>query len=251
LIATPRMHEPRTTIALAVSFALMWRFLLIFALTCLAALNTSVTTAEALRLSGFIATGCVAGALAGWFFLRRFPRTPLESSRYVPRFGLTRANFAPSTAALSRWPILQAFAWSRPENTRFLLAAALLSIPAGAGTVGAVCGLALWFLLFYLVALLRAVPYVAWLAAEWLRSTPIGFAAFAWPIAERALLHQLCGTLIVTAVLVVMGAPFATAPYGASVWLTVVMLTTALALVDCYRGRSPAAKLTLVIATRC
>ncbi len=65
----------------------------------------------------------------------------------------------------------------------------------------------------------------------------------------RALLHQVCGTLIGTTVLAAMGSPPATAFYGGVLWLSLVALATAVSLADCYRGRSPTVKLSLAVAT--
>jgi hypothetical protein len=107
--------------------------------------------------------------------------------------------------------------------------------------------LASWALVAYLGALLLAVPRVARAAADWLRSTPITFWAFAWPLARRTLLHQFAGTLAGVPVMVVLGAEPLTAIYAGSVWLALVALVTAMSLADGYRARSQVAKIPLSI----
>ena len=87
-------------------------------------------------------------------------------------------------------------------------------------------------------ALLRA-------AGQWLRSTPITFWAFAWPLARRMLLHQVVGTLAGVAIMLLLGAPPRVALYIGTLWLALVVVVTAVSLADCYRARSPAVKLVL------
>ncbi len=249
LAATSRVQPERgKAIAERVLAALLWRFVVGAALASLLALHRSVAIVQASQLAGLIAAGALLGTAGGWWLSTRTQRAAAEGSRYVPRFGRVRKSHAPSAAALSRWPMAQAFAWSRPENTRFLLAAAILSVPGGTSAVGALSVLAMWLLLSYLVALLRALPLVARSASEWLRSTPIGFWAFAQSIAARALFHQCCGTLIATGVLLTLGTPLPAALYVAALWLAVVVLVTAVALADGYRGCSSPLKLALALA---
>ena len=62
--------------------------------------------------------------------------------------------------------------------------------------LGALFILVTWTVGSYLIALLIAIPHVGRSASQWLRSTPVTFWTFAWPLARRALLHQLLGTLI-------------------------------------------------------
>jgi hypothetical protein len=151
----------------------------------------------------------------------------------------------PSAAGLSRWPVAQALAWARPENARLLLATAILTIPGGVGPLAATGLLASWIVVSYLGALLWAVPRVARAASDWLRATPITFWSFAWPLARRMLLHQLGGTLIGVAVMLMLGTAPSTAVYAGTVWLTLVVLVTTLSFAECYRARSPVAKITL------
>jgi hypothetical protein len=82
-----------------------------------------------------------------------------------------------------------------------------------------------------------------------LRSTPITFWEFAWPLARRALLHQLCGALIAMGVMLMLGSSLFIAIYFGTLWLTLVVLTAALSLADCYRARSHMVKTTLSMLT--
>jgi hypothetical protein len=59
------------------------------------------------------------------------------------------------------------------------------------------------------------------------------------------LLHQLGGTLIGVAVMLMLGTAPSTAVYAGTVWLTLVVLVTTLSFAECYRARSPVAKITL------
>ncbi len=181
LIATPRVdsHSVGTT-ALLVAIPLLWRYGVVLAAMFLLSLDSSVTLQQSLQLAALVAIGGAVGGLsASAFPLRRRKRRD-EGSRYTLRPTRT-AQLAPSSAALSHWPIAQAFAWSRPENARFLLAAAILTVPGGGGFFDALFILVTWVVVAYLVAVLVAIPYVARTASEWLRSTPMNFWAFAWP----------------------------------------------------------------------
>ena len=192
--------------------------------------------------------GAIVGGPCGWWLSRRAPTRSREHSRYTlrPRHG---TQTAPSSAPLSHWPIAQAFAWGRPENARFLLGAAVLTVPGGTGILGALSLLVAWTVASYLGALLVAIPHVGRAASQWLRSTPITFRDFAWPLARRALLHQALGTLVGMGAMLALGVSPATAIYLGAVWWTVVVLTATVGLADCYRGRSPAAKTVLSTLT--
>ncbi|HEU4618052.1 MAG TPA: hypothetical protein VFV10_08420 [Gammaproteobacteria bacterium] len=209
--------------------------------------SPAVAAGDALRLGALLAIGGTTGSLGGWWVTRTPRAARAEGSRYVarPKQG---APVSPSAAALSAWPIAQAFAASRPENARLAVLAAILSVPGDAGLVGGTCILAVWFVASYLATLLMAVPRVARAAAEWLRSTPIDFWSFAWPLLRRALAHQVCGTAVALAFMMLLGTTLSAALYLGALWLALVALTAAVSLADCYRARSPVVKTTLSVA---
>jgi hypothetical protein len=250
LIATPRVAGASSaTTALLTIVPLVWRLAVFVAFTSLLSLNAAVTIEQSLRLGALTTVGAVFGALCGWALSRPSATRRREGSRYTPRPKRNPAPMAPSGAALSHWPIAQAFAWGRPENARLLLGAAVLTVPAGSGLLGALFILVTWIVGSYLVALLIAIPRVAQSASEWLRSTPISFWEFAWPLARRALLHQLCGATIGSSVLLMLGSGLSTAVYFGTLWMILVVLTAVISLADCYRARSPGVKTTLSLLT--
>lgn len=250
LIATTLVHgEWAATARLLTVLALLWRLAAAAALIALASLNPEVTIRQTLTLSGLMSLGGLIGAPIGWWLARRAKPRRKASSRYTPR-PKTAGVPGLSSSALSRWPIVQALAWGRPENARMLLAAAILTVPGGTPVLGAVLMLAAWVAVSYLAAVFVAVPYVARSASAWLRSTPISFWGFAWPIARRAFLHQVCGTLLGMGVMVMAGSPPSSAMYLGTLWMTVVVLTAALSLADGYRARSSTVRPSLsVLAT--
>jgi hypothetical protein len=138
--------------------------------------------------------------------------------------------------------IAQACAWGRPENARLLLGAAILTIPGGTGILGALFILGTWTVGYYLVGLLLAIPHVGRAALQWLRSTPITFCDFAWPLVRRALLHQVIGTLAAMGVALALGVSVSTAMYVGVVWLALVVLIWTISLADAYRARPFATK---------
>jgi hypothetical protein len=224
--------------------SLVLRWLAAAVVALLASGNAGVTLERSLTLLGLLAAGGVAGAPIGGWLVLRSNKTRRESSRYTRR-SKSVSSMRPSTSALSSWPVAQALAWARPENSRLLLLVAILTVPGGIGPIAAAGMLASWAVVSYLGALLVAVPLGARAASDWLRSTPITFSAFAWPFARRELLHQLGGTLVGAGVMVMAGAEPLTASYVGAVWLALVALVTAISLADCYRARSPLAKITL------
>ena len=244
LVATPRARRARgTTVFAMVLASLVLRWLAAAVVALLACSNAEVSLEQSVTLLGLLAAGCAAGVPLGWLVLRR-DKTRRESSRYTRRSKAVSST-RPSASALSRWPIAQALAWARPENSRLLLLVAILTVPGGIGPIAAAGMLASWAIVSYLGALLAAVPLVARAASDWLRSTPITFSAFAWPFARRELLHQLGGTFVGVGVMVMAGAEPLTAIHVGAVWLSLVALVTAITLADCYRARSPLVKLTL------
>jgi hypothetical protein len=249
LIATPRVDSRSIgATVLPVAVPLLLRYLVALAAMFLLSLDSAVTLQQSLQLAALVTIGAAVGTLSAAALARPRRKRRNEGSRYILR-PTRSAHFAPSSAALSHWPIAQAFAWSRPENARFLLAAAILSAPGGTGVLGALLILVMWVVVSYLVAVLVAIPYVARTASEWLRSTPMTFWAFAWPLARRAVLHQICGTLIAIAASLMLGSSPLTAIYLGTLWMTIVVTTAAIGLADCYRARSATMKTTLSIVS--
>jgi hypothetical protein len=247
LVATPRVEGASgAATAALVLLPLFGRFSLAVGVSLGLSLDRGVTIAQALELDALLVAGAAGGALGGWWLLRRSTAQAAPGSRYTIRPRQAVA-FAPSSGALSRWPIAQAFAWRRPENSRLILLAAILTVPGGTGLLGSMCLLAMWVVGSYLAALVVAVPHAARRAVEWLRSTPIGFWSFAWPLARRALAHQLCGTFAGMGVMLLLGSSLAGALYAGVLWMAIVVLTAALGLADSYRARSPAVKATLSV----
>jgi hypothetical protein len=247
LVATPRAPSARGVAVLAAILAsLVLRWLAAAVLVLLVSFNAAVALGQSLTLLGLLIAGSAAGALLGGLLGSRGGGRAREDSRYTRR-PKPNALARPSAAGLSRWPVAQALAWARPENARLLLLAAILSVPGGTGPLAATGLLASWVVVSYLTALLMAVPQVARAASDWLRSTPITFWAFAWPLARRMLLHQLGGTLGGVAVMLLLGTAPLTAIYAGTVWLALVAVVTATSFADCYRARSPRVKITLSI----
>lgn len=227
---------------------LLWRLVAAAILALLLAVNTGISLGQSLWLYLLITGGSLVGALAGAWLSRGSQEDLYEGSRYTRRPKL-KALSAPSNAGLSYWPIAQAWAWGRPENARLLLAAAILTIPGGTSVPHAMLIFITWIIVSYLAALLIAVPHIARAVADWLRSTPITFWAFAWPIARRALLHQFCGTLAGMGALLMLGSSLSTAIYVGTLWLALVTSSAAISLVDSYRGCSSHLKNTLSVLT--
>jgi hypothetical protein len=200
----------------------------------------------AIKLIRCIGGGLLGGALIGWM-LDSSRAERHVGSRYVARVK-PRAKLTPSSDGLAGWPIAQVRAWSRPENSRVVLVAALLAVQAGSSALGGLAVVAAWLLASYLGALLSAIVQVAKAAAAWLRSTPISFPEFAWSIARRAMLHQVLGTAVAAGLMLVLGAPASLAVQASGLWLLIVSLVTGATLADCYRGRSPAIRIALSLA---
>lgn len=197
---------------------------------------------------GAIGGGMVAGGLVGWLADVKRSGHRWEGSRYVPR---TRTNVVlrPASEALAHWPIVQVLAWSRPENSRYLLVAALLAVQGGSSAMSGLSVVAIYFLGGYLAGLLSAVLQAAKSAAQWLRATPVTLGAFVWMLSRRVLLHQVSGTALAGTLMWVLGSPPSTALQAAALWLGLVISIAGVALVDSYRGRSPTVKIALSVAT--
>lgn len=197
----------------------------------------------------WVTVATAVGAAVGWWLARGSRADALEGSRYVGRVKV-RAETLPSAAALSGWPLAQVRAWGRPENLRILvLIPALFAVQAGSSAVHGLSVLAIWVLGGYLGGLLRAVWDTARSASDWLRSTPIPFAQFAWGMTRRALLHQFVGTAVAAAVMISLGAPWPSALYVSVLWLAIVVLSYGIFVVDAYRSRQPLVRLVVSFAT--
>jgi len=241
LVATPLASRGSMQTLMFTVLPLILRTTAAVTLAVLLTLDSSVSIEQSLQLSALIAVGAAVGGPCGWWLSRRPAMHDKPASRYTPR---TRSepSIAPSTDALAHWPIAQAFAWGRPENARLLLGAAVLTIPGGTGILGALLILGTWTVGYYLAALLIAIPHVGRSALQWLRSTPITFWAFAWPLVRRAFLHQVIGTLAAMGVARALSAALSTSMYLGVIWLALVMLIWAISLADAYRERSFAMK---------
>lgn len=156
-----------------------------------------------------------------------------EDSRYVPRVGPASVL---SSDALSRWTVAQALAWQRPENSRIAVVVALMAVQGGSSVTQGLAVVGAWLLAVYLVSLVQATIHVGRLASVWLRSAPIDFANFAWPLARRAMSHQAIGAALAAAGFVALGMPALTALYAWVTWLTLVSCISAVSLADSYRG---------------
>ena len=197
----------------------------------------------------WIVVAATIGATAGWWSARRSRADALEGSRYVGA-AKPRSETIPSATALSGWPIAQVRAWGRPENLRILvLIPALFAVQAGSSAVHGLSVLAIWVLGGYLGGLLRAVWQTGSSASDWLRSTPIPFAQFAWAMTRKALLHQFVGTAVAAGVMISLGAPLLSTLYVGALWLAIVLLSYSIFVVDAYRSRQPLVRLILSFAT--
>lgn len=154
----------------------------------------------------------------------------------------------PDVAGLSGWPIAQVLSWSRPDNSRYVLVAALLAVQGGSSALTGLSVVAMYFVASYLAALLSAMTAVAKSAAIWLRATPITLMGFVWSISRRALAHQLIGVALAITCMLLLGSPLSMALQLAALWLGLFVSISGFALVDHYRGRSPLVKIALSIA---
>ena len=196
----------------------------------------------------WVAVATVIGAAVGWWSARRSRADALEGSRYVGAVK-PRSETVPSAAALAGWPLAQVRAWGRPENLRILvLIPALFAVQAGSSALHGLSVIAIWVLGGYLGGLLTAVAQTARAASDWLRSTPIPFAQFAWALTRKALLYQVIWTAIAAALMVSLGAPVQSALYVSLLWLTIVVLSCSIAVADSYRSRPPHVRMVLSFA---
>ena len=191
-----------------------------------------------------IALGSSVGAVLGWRTSAGHSQSRKPASNYV-RARQRGGVLQPNAQALSGWPIAQVLAWSRPENSRYVLIVALFAVQGGSSAVLGLSVVALYFVGSYLAALLTALMSVAKSASAWLRSTPMALSEFVWALSRRALVHQVLGTALISGLVLLLGAPLMPTLQIAALWLSLVVSVSGVALVDCYRGRSPAMKVAL------
>lgn len=248
LIATPIpprsllvSHAIRVLLPLVVIAAVVVMF------PALVALTNEGIAAAAEKVAGAAAGGLLIGGVFGWWTGRRAKASGVVASRYVPQ-PRTDRSMRPDTAALAGWPIAQVLAWSRPENSRYVLIAALLAVQGGSSAIAGLSVVAMYFVASYLAALVSATTSVAKSAAAWLRATPITLVGFVWSVSRRALMHQFIGVALAVGCMAMLGAPIGMALQVAALWLGLFVSIAGLALVDNYRGRSPLVKIALSIA---
>jgi hypothetical protein len=217
--------------------------LLIAVLARLSAAPSSI----ARRIEACVGAGAICGALVGAWLLRFREHEHAVGSRYVVR-ARTGAQLRQSDAALAGWPLAQLMAWSRPENSRVLLLAALFAVQGGSSALHGLAVVASWLAASYLGGLLSASVRATREAAAWLRSTPMPFFRFAWSISRRSLLHQFAGAGVAVVLFAAVGSSWAMALYLAGLWMAMVVLVSAVALAECYGGRAPAASIALSLA---
>jgi hypothetical protein len=199
------------------------------------------------RVEACVGAGAICGALVGWWLLRFREHEHAVGSRYVLR-ARTGAQLRPSDAGLAGWPLAQVMAWSRPENSRVLLLAALFAVQGGSSALHGLAVVASWFAASYLSALLSASVRATREAAAWLRSTPMPFLRFAWSISRCSLLHQFAGSIVAVGLFVAVGSSWAMALYLAGLWMAIVVLVSTIALAECYRGRAPTISIAVSLA---
>ncbi|MFC4307838.1 hypothetical protein ACFPN2_01985 [Steroidobacter flavus] len=116
----------------------------------------------------------------------------------------TSVGMQPDSAGLAGWPIAQVLSWSRPENSRYVLIAALLAVQGGSSAVAGLSVVAMYFVASYLAALVSAMTTVAKSAAIWLRATPITLMGFVWSVSRRAFAHQCIGVALAVICMVLL-----------------------------------------------
>jgi len=221
--------------------AAMHLAVILFALTAIAGLAgiSPIRPSTWLIFAGF-----VSGSLIGWYWRSR-KSTGFEASRYAPKLHSHSDRLLSSGRGMSYWPIAQTLAWHRPENAKIVLLAALMAVQGGSSMAIGLCVVGAWLIAIYLATLLHATVHTGRAAATWLMSTPIGFVQFAWPIAKLVLLHECIGALVAAAMGAALGAPLATIAYLAILWITIVVVASAVSLADSYRHQRHGFKLVL------
>jgi hypothetical protein len=249
LAAAPVRQYSRTLAILVVSLLpLVAQLLAISVLFVAMGIAGSVDIAVVVEATLWLAGATTIGAAFGWWSARRSQADVREGSRYVGA-AKPRSEIVPSTAALSGWPLAQVRAWGRPENLRILvLIPALFAVQAGSSALHGLSVVAIWVLGGYLGGLVNAVLQTARAAADWLRSTPIPFAQFAWALLRKAMLYQFIGTIVGAAMMIGLGAPWLSALYVGVLWLTIVLLAYSIAVAENYRARQPLSRIVLSFA---
>ena len=198
---------------------------------------------ETAGICGVLAAAFALGALVGCFLPSK-AKAVREDSRYAPS---ARASNVVSAEALSRWPIAQALSWQRPENARVTLIIALFAVQGGSSMLVGLAVVSSWLLGIYLVTLMQATLHVSRATVQWLRATPVRFAAFAWPLGKRVLVHQIIGSSTAAALAMAMGLPVITALYLLALWLVIVIFVLCVSLADAFCVRQSGAKLALTL----
>jgi len=249
----------------------------------LVAMTNEGVDAAAQKAAGAAAGGLLIGCAIGWWTGGRAKTSGVVPSRYVPQPRVRRsapsrlrhvsqvsagraepakvsgevttaaaehanADLRPDAGGLVGWPIAQVLAWSRPENSRYVLVAALLAVQGGSSAMAGLSVVAMYFVASYLAALVSAMTTVATSAAAWLRATPITLMGFVWSVSRRASMHQCIGVAMAVGCMLVLGAPVGMALEIAALWLGLFISISGFALVDSYRGRSPLVKIALSLA---
>ncbi len=252
LIATPiPAASLRLSIAIRTLLPVVALFVGVGACLVIGLLFGDAAVSDLARVVAALSAGVLIGCSGGWLSAGRGSKSGGSvASRYVPAPRVrTSDRFEAQAAGLARWPIAQVLSWSRPENSRYVLILALLAVQGGSSALAGLSVVAMYFIASYLGALLSAMTTVAKSAATWLRSTPMSLADFVWSLCRRAFLHQLAGTALAVIFMSLLGSPLAMTFQIAALWLGLVISVSGVALVDHYRGRSPAVKIAISVAT--
>jgi len=191
-----------------------------------------------LRPFAALTAGVLVGSAVGWWLPEAKHREQREASRYAVHAAAgNTAVLQPSDSGLSHWPVARAMSMGRPENSRLLfVCVALFAVQSGTSAVRGLAILLVWTMASYLVSLLSAGVTVAKEAAHWLRSTPVSFVGFAWPLARRALLHQAIGIVVIAAAVFASEAAWLAAVNLVLLWMGLVAAVYAFALSTSYRA---------------
>jgi hypothetical protein len=248
LIAAPiGSSQVHWSITLGGIVPLAARCLVVGAVLVLVGLGSREPAARVLDLTSVLVAAMLAGVLGGWWLPRLLGSRETNEARYL-RPPTVVGTPAPSLEALAAWPMAQTRSWWRPQNARLILMAALMAVQAGSSAMTGLFVVATWLVAAYLSGLLAALLRTGREAAQWLRTTPISFARFAWPLARRVFLHQAIGAVAACLGMVALGAPLGSALHTGTLWLTLVLLVASLSLADSYRCRAPGLKLVLSLS---
>jgi hypothetical protein len=234
---TPRAAvTTRFTVALGVVWSVLWQ--LAVALAVLAALALLTPHAELSHAIGALLGGAAVGALLGAWFSKLSRKARAPGSRYLPKsFEKRRVTRALDLRVLAHWPIASALAAADPQTLRWPAMAAMLSVMAGSSMATGLGVVGFWMLMLYMILLYRATLRTAHDAAEWLRSTPLGFSRFAVAVGTRSLIHQsIAGLLMGSYLLTEHLTPF-DALYVASLWIAFVLVAYTTSMAYSYSSR--------------